>query len=77
MIEQYPQISDIHFWAQFPGRALSLVTAEWITSRRKSYPDCVRRLPRPCDLSGAHAPQFARESFATDCAVATNSPEAS
>ena len=20
MIEQYPQISDIHFWAQFPGK---------------------------------------------------------
>ena len=22
MIEQYPQISDIHFWAQFPGESV-------------------------------------------------------
>ena len=22
MIEQYPQISDIHFWAQFPGEGI-------------------------------------------------------
>ena len=42
MIEQYPQISDIHFGRSSRGRALSLVTAAWITSRRRSYPDCVR-----------------------------------
>ena len=22
LIEQYPQISDIHFWAQFPGESV-------------------------------------------------------
>jgi len=23
LIEQYPQISDIHFWAQFPGESVA------------------------------------------------------
>ena len=25
MIEQYPQISDIHFWAQFPGESVDMM----------------------------------------------------